>query len=88
MTSEGDESPNISVVENGDPKYLIVKFGNSEFNILVDMGCVVSVITKRIAQKIESHDSSAWWCRQPNSMNLKSLNNSPIKNLGTLYSDS
>ena len=52
--------------------------------MIVDTGSVVSLITKSIAQKIESHDSSAWWNRQPISMKLKSLNNSPIKHLGTL----
>ena len=52
---------------------------------MVDTGSVVSLITKRIAQEIESHDSSAWWRRQPNSLKLKSFNISPIKNLGTLY---
>ena len=85
MTSEGDESSNSSVDEKGDPKYLFVKFGNSEFNIMVDTGSVVSLITKRIAQENETHYSSAWWGRQPNSIKLESFNNSPIKNLGNLY---
>ena len=53
---------------------------------MVDTGSVVSLITKRIAQEIESHDSSAWWGRHPISMKLKSFNISAIKNLGTLYS--
>ena len=52
---------------------------------MVVTGSMASLITKRIAQEIESHNSSAWWSRQPNSMKLKSFNNSPIKNLGTVY---
>ena len=64
-TSEGDESSNSSVDENGDPKYLFVKFGNSEFNIIVDTGSVVSLITKPIAQENKTHYNSAWRSRQP-----------------------
>ena len=85
MITDESVSPNKLVDENGDPKYLFVKLGNSELNIMLDTGSVASLVTKRIAQEIESHDSSVWWSRQPNSMRLKSFNNSPIQNLGTLY---
>ena len=71
MTSEGDNSPKNSVDENGYPKYRIVNFGNNKFNIMVETGSVVSLITKRIAQEIESDNTSAWWSCQPNSMKLK-----------------
>ena len=87
MIFVGDVSPNNSLDENEDPKYLFVKIGNSKNNIMVDTGSVVSPITKRIAQEMQSHDSSAEWSGQPNSMNPKSFNISPIKNLGTLYCD-
>ena len=87
MISEGDDSPKNFVDEKDDPKYLFVKFGNSEFNIVVDTGSVGSLTNKRIAQEIELHHSSAWWSLQLNSMKLKSFNNSPIKNLGTLSCD-
>ena len=55
--------------------------------MMVDAISVVSLITKWIAQVIESHDSSAWRSRQSSSMKLKSFNNSPIKNLETQYCD-
>ena len=54
---------------------------------MVVTGSVVSPITKRIAQEIELHESFAWWNRQPNSMKLKSFNNSPIEHLGTMFCD-
>ena len=87
MISEGDVSPNNSLDENEDPKHPFVKFGDSKINIMVDTGSLVSPITKRIALEFESHDISAEWSGQPNSMNPKSFNISPIKNLGTLYCD-
>ena len=73
MISEGGVSPINSLDENEDPKYLFVKIGSSKIDIIVDTARVVSLITKRIAQKIESHDSSAWWSRQPSSRKLKIL---------------
>ena len=87
MISEGDDSSHNSVEENGGPKNFFLKVGNSEINIMIDTGSVVSLITKRIAQQIELHDISAWWSRQPNSRKLKSFNNSPIKKLGTMFCD-
>ena len=84
MISEGDDSPKNFVDENNDPKYLFLKFGNSEFNIVVDTGSVVSLTTKRIAEEIELHHSSAWWSLQLNSMKFKRFKNSPVKNLGTM----
>ena len=85
MISEENDSPNKPVDANGDPIYIFVKLGNSEFNIMVDTGSVVSLVTNRIAEEIKSHDNSAWWSRHPNSIRLKSFNNSPFQNLGTLY---
>ena len=87
MITDECVSPNKLVDENGDPKYFFVKLDNSEFNIMVDAGSVVSLVTKQKAQETESHDSSAWWSRQPNSMRTKIFNNSAIQNLGTLYCD-
>ena len=46
MVSEGDDSTINSADENGDPKYLFVKFGISKYNIMVDTVSVVSLITK------------------------------------------
>ena len=87
MVSEGNDSPNKLVDENWDPKYLFVTLGNSEINIMVDTGIVVIFVTKRVAQEVESHDNSAWWSCQPNSIRLTSFNNSPIQNLGNMYCD-
>ena len=73
MILEGDASSHNSVDKNGDPNYFFFKFGNSEFNIMVDTVSVVSLITKRIAQEIELNDSSAGWSLQPNSMKLQEV---------------
>ena len=59
MISKGNDSPNKSVDEIGDPKHLFVKLGNSEFNIVVEAVSVICLVTERIAQEIESHHSSA-----------------------------
>ena len=87
MITDVSVRPNKLVDENGDTEYLFVKLGNSEFNIMVGASSLVSLVTKRIAQETKSHDSSAWWSHQPILMRLKSFNNSPIQNLGTLYCD-
>ena len=45
IVNNENESPNDVSDENGDPKYLFGKLGNTEKNIRVDTGSLVSLIT-------------------------------------------
>ena len=77
---ESDTEPN-------EPKYLFTNLGNRGYNIMVDTGSIVCLVTKRIAREIDEADSNAWWRPTTNRTHLKPFNNTPIKSLGTLHCD-
>ena len=39
--------------ENKEPKYLVTKFGNRTYKVMVDTGNVLSLVTNRMARETE-----------------------------------
>ena len=69
------------------PSKLHIQYGHSKFWVMVNSGSSTSIVTEQMAKDIEARDGNTWWSRTTNPVKLKSYNNTPIKNLGTLYCD-
>ena len=69
------------------PTKLHIKFGNTKYCLMVDTGSSNSLVTERMAHEIEDRDKNSWWSRKTNPTILRSLTNTPIRNVGTLYCD-
>ena len=69
------------------PTKLHIKFGNTKYWVTVDSGSSNSLVTERMALEIENRDKNSWWSCRTNPTNLRSFTNTPIRNVGTLYSD-
>ena len=52
---------------------------------MIDIGSVASLVTKRMARETKETHGNAWWNHTTNRTQLRSSNDSPIQNLGTLY---
>ena len=63
---------------------LPVVLGNTATNVLVDSGCVCTIINESLANSIVSQDSSSKWIREANTKQLKTFSNEPSHTLGIL----
>ena len=67
------------------PTKLHIKFASTKYWLMVDSGCSTSLVTEIMVH--EDRSKNSWWSRKINPRNLRSFMHTPIRNVGTLYSD-
>ena len=67
-----------------EPLNAKIQFAEVQANTMIDSGCVVSLITKTLANRILRTTPSSKWITTKENRDLKTFSNEPIKMLGHL----